>query len=227
MYQQLRQDLLARIRRGEFPPGSLLPPENQLCERYGVSVTTARRAFLELVKEGVVQRKAGVGSTVSSRVRQTRLPFLGIDHRGDAWRRTPNAMGGIVSGVGGSSWQRDASFFMTGVERDEAVGYLRGLVGDALLPQPLLRHARRPASQPGASAGPGAVHGGGHRARPVDSADDPAGPARPRARFSRVRWPRRRRRASSRRCKRPPPRGELLLRRTARRASRPGASWTL
>lgn len=141
MYQQLRQDLLARIRRGEFAPGSLLPSENRLCEQYGVSVTTARRAFLELVKEGVVQRKAGVGTMVSSRVRRTSLSFLSIDYRGDAWRRTPSVMGEIVSGVGGSSWQRDASFFMTGVERDEAVGYLRGLVGERSVDGVLLRIA--------------------------------------------------------------------------------------
>jgi DNA-binding LacI/PurR family transcriptional regulator len=141
MYQQLRQDLLARIRRGEFAPGSLLPSENQLCEQYGVSVTTARRAFLELVKEGVVQRKAGVGSMVSSRVRRARLSFLSIDYEGDAWRQTPSVMGELVAGVGAASWQRDASFSMTGVGSDEAVGYLRRLVEERSVDGVLLRTA--------------------------------------------------------------------------------------
>ena len=112
MYQQLRQDLLARIRRGEFTAGDLLPSENRLCERYEVSVTTARRALLELVKEGIVYRKAGVGTMVASRVRQVRLAFLSIDYRGDAWRRTPSAMGEIVAGLGAACWQRAAAFSM-------------------------------------------------------------------------------------------------------------------
>lgn len=141
MYQQLRQDLLARIRRGEFSPGSLLPSENQLCQQYEVSVTTARRAFLELVNEGVVERKAGVGTMVSSRVRQARLSFLSIDYEGDAWRRMPSAMGEVVAGVGAASWQRDASFFMTGVARAEAVGYLRRLVEERSVDGVLLRTA--------------------------------------------------------------------------------------
>lgn len=141
MYQQVRQDLLARIRRGEFPPGSLLPSENQLCKQYDVSVTTARRAFLELVKEGVVQRKAGVGTMVSPRVRSLRLSFLSIDYEGDAWRRMPSVMGELVAGVGAVCWQRDASFSMTGVGSDEAVGYLRGLVEERSVDGVLLRTA--------------------------------------------------------------------------------------
>jgi DNA-binding LacI/PurR family transcriptional regulator len=141
MYQQLRQEILARIRRGEFGPGDLLPSENQLCEQYRVSVTTARRALLELVKEGVVRRKAGVGTMVSSRVRRVRLSFLSIDYKGDAWRRTPSAMGELVAGIGECSWQRDASFSMTGVGRDEAVGYLRGLVEERSVDGVLLRTA--------------------------------------------------------------------------------------
>jgi len=141
MYQQLRQELLARIRRGEFGPGDLLPSENQLCEQYRVSATTARRAFLELVKEGVVRRKPGVGTMVSSRVRRVRLSFLSIDYKGDAWRRTPSAMGELVAGIGECSWQRDASFSMTGVGRDEAVGYLRGLVEERSVDGVLLRTA--------------------------------------------------------------------------------------
>ncbi len=141
MYQQLRQDLLARIRRGEFSAGELLPSENRLCERYGVSVTTARRALLELVKEGVVYRKAGVGTMVASRVRHVRLAFLSIDYRGDAWRRTPSAMGEIVAGLGAACWQRAAAFSMQGVERDEAVTHLRGLVEERSADGILLRTA--------------------------------------------------------------------------------------
>lgn len=141
MYQQLRQDLLGQIRRGEFSTGDLLPSESALCERYGVSVTTARRALLELVKEGAVYRKAGVGTMVTSSVRRVRLAFLSIDYKGDAWRRTPSAMGEIVAGLGEECWQRAAAFSMTGVERDEAATHLRGLVEERSVDGVLLRTA--------------------------------------------------------------------------------------
>ena len=141
MYQQLRQDLLGRIRRGEFSTGDLLPSESALCVQYGVSVTTARRALLELVKEGAVYRKAGVGTMVASIVRRIRLAFLSLDYKGDAWRRTPSAMGEIVAGLGEECWQRAAAFSMTGVERDEAATHLRGLVEERSVDGVLLRTA--------------------------------------------------------------------------------------
>ncbi|QYJ16293.1 HTH-type transcriptional repressor PurR [Rubrobacter xylanophilus DSM 9941] len=125
MYQQVRQDLLARIRRGEFPPGSLLPSENQICEQYGVSVTTARRAFLELVKEGVVRRRAGVGTMVASRIRRARIAFVSIDYTGDAWRHIPSVIGEMFAGIGEHAWRRDAVLEIVGVEDEEAEGYLR------------------------------------------------------------------------------------------------------
>jgi len=141
MYQQLRQDLLARIRRGEFSPGDLLPSEAGLCEEYSISVTTARRALLELVKEGVVYRKAGIGTIVASRVRRAKVAFLSIDYKGDAWRRTPSAMGEIVAGIGEACWQRAADFSMTGVDGEEVVAYLRGLAEERSVDGILLRSA--------------------------------------------------------------------------------------
>lgn len=125
MYQQVRQDLLARIRRGEFPPGSLLPSESQICEQYGVSVTTARRAFLELVKEGVVRRRAGVGTMVAPRIRRARIAFASIDYTGDAWRHIPSVIGEMFAGIGEHAWRRDAVLEIVGVEDEEAEGYLR------------------------------------------------------------------------------------------------------
>lgn len=141
MYQQLRQDLLARIRRGEFAPGDLLPSENQLRQQYEVSITTVRRALLELVKEGVIQRKVGVGTTVSPRVRRARITFVSIDYLGDAWRHVSSVMGEIVSGVGEYAWQHDTTLNMVGVEDDDAAAYLRDLVDERSSDGVLLRVA--------------------------------------------------------------------------------------
>lgn len=141
MYHQLRQDLLARIRRGEFPPGSVLPSENQLCAEYKVSATTARRAFLELVKEGVVQRKAGVGTMVASRVRRARLAFISIDYVGDAWRYVSSVMGEMISGIGEYAWRHDAILTFIGIEDGDAATYLRELVEERSTDGVLLRTA--------------------------------------------------------------------------------------
>lgn len=141
MYQQLRQDLLARIRRGEFGPGSVLPSENQLCEDYGVSVTTARRAFLELVKEGVVHRKAGVGTIVASEVRRAQINFVSIDYVGDSWRQYSNVMGEMIGGVSEYAWNHDATLSILGVKDEEAATYLRGLAEDRATDGVLLRVA--------------------------------------------------------------------------------------
>ena len=37
LFQQLAETLRAAIDAGEYPPGSRLPTENELCERYSVS----------------------------------------------------------------------------------------------------------------------------------------------------------------------------------------------
>lgn len=141
MYHRMRQDILARIRRGEFGPGDQLPSESQLCEQYGVSITTARRALLELVKEGVVQRRAGVGTMVSPRVRQVRLAFVNVGYLGESLRRVSDAMGQLIAGIGERAWQQDASFSMTGIDADGAATYLRDLVRDRSADGVLLRTA--------------------------------------------------------------------------------------
>lgn len=141
MYQQLRQDLLARIRRGEFSSGDLLPSENQLRSQYEMSITTVRRALLELVKEGVIQRKVGVGTTVAAKVRRARITFVSIDYLGDAWRHVSSVMGEIVSGVGEYAWQHDTTLNMVGVEDDDTAAYLRDLVEERSSDGVLLRVA--------------------------------------------------------------------------------------
>ncbi|HEX4216516.1 MAG TPA: substrate-binding domain-containing protein [Candidatus Dormibacteraeota bacterium] len=127
LYQQLRQDLFARIRRGEFPPGGLLPSESQICERYSVSVTTARRALLELVKEGVVRRRAGVGTIVTTGLRRAHVTFAMISDEADSWREVSAAMAEIIGGIGELTWQRDSSFSTTSVDEAGAVAFLTEL----------------------------------------------------------------------------------------------------
>lgn len=49
----------------EDPPGTLLPPETELAEQFSVSRMTARHAFENLTREGLIDRRRGVGSFVA------------------------------------------------------------------------------------------------------------------------------------------------------------------
>lgn len=66
-YAQLAQSLVERINRGNYPVGSLMPTEFDLCRQFGVSRTTVREALRHLTHLGLVSRKAGVGTQVRAR----------------------------------------------------------------------------------------------------------------------------------------------------------------
>jgi GntR family transcriptional regulator len=63
-YFQISRDIVARIQRGALSPGSPVPSENEIIEKYRVSNTTARKALHELEKEGWVTRVKGKGTFV-------------------------------------------------------------------------------------------------------------------------------------------------------------------
>lgn len=63
-HRQVRDKLLASIRSGEFPAGHQLPAEYDLAARFGVSHMTARRAVIELVETGIVERRARKGTFI-------------------------------------------------------------------------------------------------------------------------------------------------------------------
>ena len=67
-YQQVAEDLLARLRAGEFPVGSMLPTEIALSAAYGVSRHTVREALSMLENMSMVRRLQGSGTSVASLV---------------------------------------------------------------------------------------------------------------------------------------------------------------
>lgn len=71
LYRWIEDDLLAQIKEGHLETGEMLPPERELCEHYGVSRITVRRAIGELETRGYVRRQQGKGTFVSrSRIRR-------------------------------------------------------------------------------------------------------------------------------------------------------------
>ncbi len=65
LYYQIREDIRNKIQGKEYPPNSMIPTEAELCEIYGVSRVTVRRAVLDLVKEGLLNRGKGKGTFVA------------------------------------------------------------------------------------------------------------------------------------------------------------------
>lgn len=62
IYQQLNQLLRDLIREGEFKPGEQFLTERQICDRFDVSRATANKALSNLVAEGVLEFRKGVGT---------------------------------------------------------------------------------------------------------------------------------------------------------------------
>lgn len=62
----VRSELRRAIIGGEFPPGSKLPNEDALCERFAVSRITLREAVRGLMEDGYVIRRQGAGTFVTS-----------------------------------------------------------------------------------------------------------------------------------------------------------------
>jgi GntR family transcriptional regulator len=63
-YFQISREIIALIQTGALPAKSCVPSENDIIEKYQVSNTTARKALLELEKEGWVTRIKGKGTFV-------------------------------------------------------------------------------------------------------------------------------------------------------------------
>lgn len=65
-YMQVKQEILVWIHNGIMKPGDLMPSENDLAERFGVSRQTVRQASGELEGEGWLSRIQGKGTFVST-----------------------------------------------------------------------------------------------------------------------------------------------------------------
>jgi len=62
---QVLDILIERIISGVYPPGSKLPPENQLREEFNVSRSTIRTAVSRLEDRKLVHRQRGIGTYIS------------------------------------------------------------------------------------------------------------------------------------------------------------------
>jgi DNA-binding GntR family transcriptional regulator len=64
VYQQVAARLRAQIESGQLKRDQALPSESDICQRYGVGRSTARRAVAQLRDEGIVYTVPQRGSFV-------------------------------------------------------------------------------------------------------------------------------------------------------------------
>lgn len=67
MYQQVIDEITARIVAGDWPAGTALPSIRELASANRVSVITVKRAYQELERAGVIVTRQGKGSFVADR----------------------------------------------------------------------------------------------------------------------------------------------------------------
>jgi GntR family transcriptional regulator len=73
LYHQLAEILLARVRSGEYLPGSRIPSEHSLAATCGIGRPTARQAIDLLVRKRILQRRRGSGTYVRTREQEIDL----------------------------------------------------------------------------------------------------------------------------------------------------------
>jgi GntR family transcriptional regulator len=95
LYRQVAAAIRDAIASGEYPPGTLLPSETQLIERYKVSRPTVRNAVAALRAEGLIEVIHGKGSFV----RGIPAPVMTIE------RTVSHGSGGAFTIDGTAEWQ--------------------------------------------------------------------------------------------------------------------------
>src|SRR5882672_6721698 len=65
-YQEIADELRARIQRGEPATGARLETQRQLAKRFGVTLMTLRQALEVLEREKLIERRHGLGTFVAA-----------------------------------------------------------------------------------------------------------------------------------------------------------------
>lgn len=65
-WEDIRAEVLARIRSKAWPLGTLIPGEEALAQDFGVARATVNRALSELARSGVLERKRKAGTRVAA-----------------------------------------------------------------------------------------------------------------------------------------------------------------
>lgn len=73
LYKQLEEMLLADIENGVLKPGTRIPTEKELSEKYHLSRVTVRKSLAALADAGYLERKSGKGTFIAEKKMQRNL----------------------------------------------------------------------------------------------------------------------------------------------------------
>lgn len=73
LYRDVKRQMLLALAANEWQPGEAIPAEKRLCERFGVSIGTLRKAIDDLVAENILIRHQGRGTYVAVHNREQHL----------------------------------------------------------------------------------------------------------------------------------------------------------
>lgn len=85
LWLQIRRSIAMRILGGDWPPGTRLPTETVLAERYRTARETVARSFRSLASERLVERRRKIGTVVTRQARER--PVFELWDAADAVRR--------------------------------------------------------------------------------------------------------------------------------------------
>ena len=84
LYRQIKALITRGLQSGEWKPGELIPSENELASRFGVSQGTVRKAIDELAAANLLVRKQGRGTFVAThQSARAQFRFLRLRDDGD------------------------------------------------------------------------------------------------------------------------------------------------
>ncbi|MGC8507320.1 MAG: GntR family transcriptional regulator [Thiomonas sp.] len=95
LYRQIKGLITRGLQHGDWKPGELIPSEADLARRFGVSQGTVRKAVDELAAEGLLLRRQGRGTFVSTHHEErVKFRFLRLvpDGAGEGGRPVPQPM---------------------------------------------------------------------------------------------------------------------------------------
>ncbi|MDR0585104.1 MAG: GntR family transcriptional regulator [Treponema sp.] len=79
LYAQLKSIIKEKVENGEWCANEMIPSENELASRFGISRMTARSVVTQLVAENVLYRVQGKGTFVcEDKIEMTSLSYAGI-----------------------------------------------------------------------------------------------------------------------------------------------------
>jgi GntR family phosphonate transport system transcriptional regulator len=129
LWRRIADELEQSIARGTFEPGSKLPGEIDIAERFGVNRHTVRRAIAALAQRGIVRAERGSGTYIEQR----RIPYP---------IRSRTRFSEIVGGAGHAVGGRLVAHAIEPADAQIAK-HLRLKAGTPLLRLERLRHADR------------------------------------------------------------------------------------